>query len=114
MKRCSGCKRILPKSRFSKNQAYCVDCAREYQWRIKFGLTPEDVYKIYLQQNGKCAICGKEGKQNQNLAIDHDKKTGSIRGLLCSKCNTGIGLLGDNLEGLMEAVRYLRKFEEEI
>jgi hypothetical protein len=42
--------------------------------------------------------------------VDHCHETGKIRGLLCHSCNTGIGKLGDNLEGLQKAVSYLERF----
>lgn len=41
------------------------------------------------------------------MCFDHDPETHTFRGWLCQNCNTGIGKLGDNLEGLLEAVRYL-------
>ena len=43
----------------------------------------------------------------QMMCFDHDPDTNKFRGWLCQNCNTGIGKLGDNLEGLLEAVRYL-------
>jgi len=39
--------------------------------------------------------------------VDHDKKTGKVRGVLCNKCNTGIGKLGDSLDGVFAAYQYL-------
>jgi hypothetical protein len=43
--------------------------------------------------------------------VDHDHETGAIRGLLCKHCNSSLGKLGDNLEGLMRAVDYLKNAE---
>ena len=56
---------------------------------------------------GWCESCGRFPKRT--LAIDHCHKTGRFRGWLCSACNGGIGLLGDDLAGLLRAVEYLRK-----
>ena len=54
----------------------------------------------------RCECCGKlPGKRA--LALDHDHKTGEFRGWLCVKCNVSIGQLGDDLDGVMCAVRYL-------
>lgn len=53
---------------------------------------------------GLCPICKKE----RLLIYDHCHKTGAFRGWICQGCNTGLGNLGDNLEGLMKAVEYLR------
>jgi hypothetical protein len=54
-----------------------------------------------------CELCGRPPK-GRAMALDHDHETGAFRGWLCSPCNIGIGALGDNLEGLLRAVEYLR------
>lgn len=69
-----------------------------------YGLTPEEYRRMWEEQEGLCAICGKEATQ-----IDHDHETGRVRGLLCSRCNYGIGALGDNVRGLRRALRYLKE-----
>lgn len=75
-------------------------------------LVPEVVEVAYdelnLSQDGKCAICDKPCTVNSVLSVDHCHETGKIRGLLCNKCNTGIGLLGDNIEGVQAALDYLK------
>lgn len=58
-----------------------------------------------------CEICGKTEK-GRSLALDHDHETGRFRGWLCGHCNTGLGLFGDNVLGLMKAVNYLLKASE--
>ena len=64
--------------------------------------------KLFETQKGKCAICGiHQLKLKRALSIDHCHKTGKVRGLLCSKCNTGIGMLQDNTEFLKNAIDYL-------
>lgn len=71
-----------------------------------YGVTPEEYERRFSEQNGLCAIC----KLNlPKLAIDHDHRTGKVRGLLCRKCNAGIGMLGDSFERLLKAASYLRK-----
>lgn len=55
-------------------------------------------------RNGRCDCCGRVFEQ---LVLDHDHLTGEFRGFLCHACNTGIGKLGDNLDGLARAVSYL-------
>jgi hypothetical protein len=67
---------------------------------------------LMLAQDGKCAICKCDSGTNNRgdrLAVDHCHSTGKIRGLLCHKCNTAIGLLKDSKENLLEAIRYLTK-----
>lgn len=78
----------------------------------KFGLTVEQYKFIYDSQKGKCAICGdKEGKKN--FSIDHDHKTGKVRGLLCNNCNSGIGYLRDNVKIIFKAAEYIKKHSQE-
>lgn len=65
-----------------------------------------------LKQNNVCAICKKpEMAKRGTLAIDHDKITGKIRGLLCFKCNFGIGYLQHDTELLAAAIKYLKDAE---
>jgi len=75
----------------------------------------DDHYEILLEkQQGACAICG--GKQQQRMgkqprfAVDHDHKSGIVRGLLCGKCNRAIGQLGDDPAVLRAAADYLERF----
>jgi len=59
------------------------------------------------EQNGVCWICGgKSGKKR--LAVDHDHKTGEVRGLLCKRCNRMLGYYRDNAESFARAAAYLR------
>lgn len=54
-----------------------------------------------------CECCGKPCFRELNL--DHDHTNGQFRGWLCAKCNTGIGKLGDSIEGLERALAYLKR-----
>jgi hypothetical protein len=71
-----------------------------------FGLTIEQYEEMVERQGGLCALCGQAGV---GLCVDHDHETGQIRGLLCGKCNKGLGLFGDSAEGLIRALRYLER-----
>jgi hypothetical protein len=55
-----------------------------------------------------CDLCGKTAKR---IVCDHNWRTGFIRGWLCDTCNQGLGMLGDNPEGLRRALAYLEKPE---
>lgn len=79
----------------------------------KFGITHQDYAKLFQNQDGLCAICKQPETATRlgkvkSLAVDHDHKTGRIRGLLCSDCNTGIGKLKDDPEILQSAIQYLK------
>ena len=67
--------------------------------------TNADVEAIARSQNFRCAICGNPGK----LFIDHDHVTGKVRGMLCRKCNIGLGHFGDSASFLASASTYLRR-----
>lgn len=82
---------------------------RSKSWGTK--LTPHDYTAKYNEQNGACAIGGMPETVNSvALAIDHDHATGAIRGLLCRRCNTGLGLFRDNPDLLRKAAAYLEKY----
>lgn len=63
---------------------------------------------VYDAAGGKCEICGNP-PGDINLALDHCHETGKLRGILCRKCNMGLGLLGDSLERIRKAIEYLEK-----
>ena len=75
----------------------------------KYGITV-DQYRIMLEvQSGLCAICRRLPTRSRKLlCVDHCHETGRVRGLLCSACNTAIGLLGDSRERLLAAADYLK------
>lgn len=77
----------------------------------KYGITPENYQELFKQQEGKCAICSSSevsvARRSYNLFVDHDHKTGKVRGLLCHHCNTGLGHYKDNTETLQKAIEYL-------
>lgn len=63
---------------------------------------------MFVKQNGLCAGCYKHQSQfKTRLSVDHDHKTGRVRGLLCRLCNQGIGLLRDNSTTLRQLADYL-------
>lgn len=96
----------------------CKPCNEHVKWKsfIKrtYGITYKDYYKLLDDQGNKCAICNSVGVNNSRITsgklfIDHCHATGKIRGLLCSKCNHGIGLLNDDVDLLHKAINYLNK-----
>jgi len=86
--------------------------------RAKYKDFSEEKYnKMLTEQNGLCAICNKpEIRKRKNgemhkLSVDHDHETGIVRGLLCNKCNHGIGLLG-KIDVCLSAYKYLLKYKQ--
>lgn len=85
---------------------------RAWHLRSKYGISLDQYEDMYQAQRGLCAICRQQEKsENQYgvkvLAIDHDHKTGVIRGLLCHNCNRALGLFKDNPISLQGALAYL-------
>ncbi len=67
---------------------------------------------MLLAQDGCCAICKSSDpgrKKSQWFCVDHDHKTGEVRGLLCNSCNAGLGFLKDSIETLAQAIIYLKQ-----
>lgn len=77
----------------------------EGRWH-RYGLTNAEYTQMVIDQEGACAICDKI--PHEVLRVDHDHVTGVVRALLCRKCNTGIGFLGDSVQSVTKALMYLR------
>lgn len=73
-----------------------------------YGITIDIYNKLYDLQGGKCAICGKhQSELDKRLYVDHDHDTKTVRGLLCQKCNSALGMFNDRLDLVRKAVVYL-------
>ena len=73
------------------------------------GITKEQYQAVFESQDGLCAICEQPPKDNESLAMDHNHNTNEFRGLLCKECNRALGLFGDNIDTLINAVNYLKQ-----
>lgn len=128
--KCSKCKNILPINMFSKSinaikghYSHCKNCRakvhKDYQKTEKskkaklkklYGLTPENFYNMVKSQNGFCKICDNVlNPQIGDICVDHCHITGFVRGILCRRCNTGLGMFKDNIKSLKNAIIYLEK-----
>ena len=85
-------------------------------WTIqtRYKITDIQYLKLASSQRYKCAICKLKMVGRFSLCVDHCHKTGSVRGLLCSKCNSGIGMFSDSMKLLLSAVKYLSNFKPTI
>lgn len=111
--KCTHCSTWLAPDKFAKqhrdrarkkNAVMCKQCRRAYDRERKYKLTANEYEEIVVQQNNNCAICR---QQLVNTNVDHCHKTNKVRGVLCTKCNTGIGKLGDDFFGCLRAAMYL-------
>lgn len=80
---------------------------RDKEYKKKYGISLEEYEILLNSQNGVCAICGNLNKTDKRLAVDHDHKTGKVRGLLCSSCNILLGNAQDNIIILKTMIKYL-------
>ena len=96
-----------PKPYYNGTCKQCeIEIAKWYKISKKYGVSKEQWEEMYEQQEGKCAICGKLPKK---ICVDHDHKTGKVRGLLCDECNRALGFFYDNIKSLKNAINYLEK-----
>ena len=88
--------------------------ARERRLRKNYTLTITEFNELLTSQNKRCAICSslKAGGKNNQWAVDHDHKTGLVRGILCHKCNRGLGHFDDDVKLLVNAIEYLKLKKE--
>jgi hypothetical protein len=125
--RCDGRKHNRPRS-------YCRECYAVYMkdWRKKsrekdliqyrkkekefniktnYGISLTDYNQMVESQDGKCYICGiNKDSLTRKLAVDHNEKTGQVRALLCTNCNTALGLFKENTVSMFRAIEYLKVF----
>lgn len=139
MRVCRCCNQEKPLDCFPKDKRWrgtykldCKDCyntkrrlsynpeqRREDALKHLYGITKEVLNQMYVNQEGCCAICSsplslevsntKKGKAH----IDHCHTTGKVRGLLCTKCNTLLGMAEDNTTTLYAAIQYLDRSQDD-
>jgi hypothetical protein len=81
---------------------------RSYYLQTKYGIGAKEYDALYAAQNGCCAICRKhQSTLKQPLHVDHCHVTEKVRGLLCKRCNLGIGMLEESADSLTNAIDYL-------
>lgn len=83
--------------------------SRKTLLKRKYGMTPEEYDAMLAAQGGGCAICTAPPGDKRLLPVDHCHETGTKRGILCSNCNTALGLMQDDRERLLRAVEYLSR-----
>ena len=114
-KRCSKCKTNKPLEDFHKNSAYvdglqpyCKKC-RNAHLEKRYRITTNDFHEMLAEQGDACAICGttEPGGCWNTWNVDHDHATDEVRGLLCLKCNVGLGCFDDDPDRLQKAIDYL-------
>lgn len=130
-KYCPTCNTDKDESLFGSNKyqkcklnTECRECAKERSKQYRksnpdkfkdsklkstYGISLKDYNRMLEEQKGVCAICYKP-QVDKALAVDHCHKSGKVRGLLCSLCNTSLGKMGDSPDRLRRAAAYLEEF----
>lgn len=131
---CKRCRNEKPTSEFHKDAAHkdglhnwCKDCEKAYhkqrrsnpgirdkdragssnrQLKKLYGISLDEYERLLEKQNGVCAVCGKP-PNGRRLHVDHDHRTGAVRGLLCSGCNVALGAVDDSPSILQRLINYL-------
>ena len=89
----------------------CIECKKERYWTSQlkqYDITPDDYNKMFEFQEGRCAICKRHQSEfSKRLHVDHDHDTKVVRSLLCTNCNTMLGLAKDDRQILLSACGYL-------
>jgi len=129
-KQCATCREVKDQTAFSRDNdasdglSYqCRACRAEKDrayrhrrkvasWERNYGTSEQVYWDLFEEQGGACAIC----KQPETwihkgvlayLSVDHDHITGRVRGLLCHRCNTVLGMMNDNCSWLRAMLEYL-------
>ena len=71
-----------------------------------YGITIDEYDQILAAQKGRCAIC-RGGTSKRHFAVDHNHKDGSVRGLLCARCNSGLARFMDDRTNVGRAYKYM-------
>ena len=130
LKKCSKCKKVYPASKeyFHRRKkgkygldSWCKNCHKishkEIHIRKTYGITLDKLREMLIKQNYRCTICGRyfdeiKKLSHKHINIDHDHKTGKIRGVLCASCNRMIGFGFDNPFIFVSAIKYVKKHKE--
>lgn len=114
---CHECRTAYRKRKYAEDPERAKAYAREwkernrdriphYSRRYRHGIEPEDFTRLLEAQNGRCAICA---VQTDDLRVDHCHSRKMIRGLLCDRCNRGIGFFDDDPDVLRVAAEYVER-----
>jgi predicted TIM-barrel fold metal-dependent hydrolase len=107
---CNTCSKAYERERWAK----LTDEKKRAKWlKMKYDLSFEDYKTKYEEQGGRCECCSIEISITQKdnghttACVDHNHKTGKVRGLLCNHCNRALGLLKEDIEVMKKLISYL-------
>lgn len=80
--------------------------------KTKYGLSPEQYHQLFVDQKNQCLICREDVQPFSGVrgsAVDHNHRTGQVRGILCASCNVGLGMFKEDPKLLEQAIQYLKE-----
>ena len=113
----------MPYKTKKKKKAFAKEYYKKYKinWhkhdiKKKYGLSLDDYLEMVAKQHGVCAVCLQPEISLykgvvRRLSVDHDHTTNAMRGLLCSKCNTALGLLDEDTVKMQSLIRYIETYK---
>jgi hypothetical protein len=101
-----------PKKRYCAHACYAKHANKRTKVQGKYGLTVEAYDRMMREANGICAICRE--RPTDRLVLDHCHSSTIARGVLCTQCNSGLGMFGDDIARLYAAIEYLKRFQEKV
>lgn len=119
---CKACENNKAKDRYHDKYKHSEELPKKsYTNKLKreYDITEEEFLTLWNKTKGKCGICSVdmwsvlvENSKGRKAAVDHCHDTGLVRGIICHKCNGGLGQFDDKLEFLKKAVQYLQEAEK--
>lgn len=109
---CKECARKESALYRQKNREKYLKTQSSTQLKQRYGITLSEYEEKVKNQQNKCAICKTENPSYghvKRFSVDHCHATGRVRGLLCTRCNKGIGFFKDDINLLSQAIQYLRE-----
>jgi hypothetical protein len=107
---CVECFEDKEESEFTLRSSICKKCKRQKNLSSTYGISTKTYAKMYNDQKGCCAICGKhESEFKRSLCVDHCHTTLKVRNLLCMKCNSALGLLNEDEDTVTSMLSYIRE-----
>lgn len=98
----------------SVRKTTCKEKRKDYDLFRNYRITSQEYLQMLADQDFSCSICKcNVTGTGKVLVVDHDHSTGKVRGLLCGQCNSGLGMFKDSKENLAEAIKYLKRSNNE-
>lgn len=104
--------RAIAREDYRRNRSRKIAQACAYQRRRRYGITDEEYARMVTACGGRCAVCRERPVGRfAALCVDHDHKTGAVRGMLCHGCNTALGMLKEDPLRIRALAAYAEQFD---